>query len=196
MIDIYFGNPGCGKTTFAVYLMKKSKRTCFANFDHKVPKHKVCSLDKLGEWTFPQNSHIMIDEAGIEYNNRRFKALPQSTIKWFKLHRHFRCDCSVFSQSWEDMDVTIRRLADRLWYMRKIGPFTIVRRVYKRVEIDEKTHQIIDGYKMSHLAWLLIYPLQNGFLFTRKFYILFRPLYYKYFDSYEVPSGVPVNNFN
>lgn len=194
MIDTYFGSPGCGKTTFAVKLMRKDRKhdRCYANFQHSVPDQFTCDLVDLGDWTFPPDSHVLIDEAGIEYNNRKFKSLPQKTIKWFKLHRHFRCDCAIFSQSWEDMDITIRRLSDRLWYMLKIGPWTLTRRVYKRVTVDDKTQQIIDGYKMANLAWLLIYPLQCDFLFKRKFYITFRPFYYKYFDSYSVPDGVTI----
>lgn len=162
MITVYFGSPGSGKTTMAVRdILKQQKRYnfTFANFGCKCADFDDVSLDGLGEWTFPKGSYIAIDEAGIEYNNRKFKSLSQDTIKWFKLHRHYCCDISVWSQSWEDMDVTLRRLSDRLYYIKKMGPFTMIRRVYKRVTVNKETEQIIDGYKMVHMLYLILKPL-------------------------------------
>ena len=212
MIRVFFGNPGCGKSTYIVkqcysYLRKNTYPHVYTNVEIK-PDHKrklyvgyVSSEDlhTLGKWTFPQNSYFALDEAGIEYNNRNYKALPQYTIAWFKLHRHYRVDVDVFSQSWEDMDITIRRLADQLWYMRKIGPWTLLRRVYKRVMIDDKTHQIIDGYRMESGIWILLQPLRLlglGYVLPqlKGWKLMFRPFYYRYFDSWKTPStpvGVP-----
>lgn len=204
MIDIYFGNPGCGKTTEAVKLslmaLRKKKRFkrvydhAFCNFEQSAPKVKSCDLTDLGLWTFPKWSFVIMDESGIEYNNRFYKTLPKHTIQWFKLYRHYRIDLAFFSQSWEDMDVTIRRLADRLWHMRRIGPFTLIRRVYKYTMVDETTHQIIDGYKMASFLWLLVLPLQWFGIVPVHFRLTFRPFYYRYFDSYSTPE-TPVRAF-
>lgn len=199
MIRIYFGNPGCGKTTFAcrqLYKIKKNNSRLakkdkfykskyyhlFTNFETKLAK--PFPLEKLGELTPPIKSYLFIDEAGIEYNSRKYKSLSQNTIKWFKLHRHYQCDVDVISQSWEDMDITIRRLADELWYLRRLGPFTMVRRIYKSVGIDENTHQIIDEYrKGSFLMWILPPPFhQKNFIF------FLRKPYYKWFDTYSRPD--------
>lgn len=196
MIRVFFGNPGCGKTTTACKMLKKSKKRykrLFANFNVSDKIATQCDLTDLGKWTFPERSYIVVDEAGIEYNNRKYKTLPQHTISWFKLHRHFRCDVDVLSQSWDDMDITIRRLADQLWYMKKIGPFTMLRRVYKTVTIDENTHQIIDGYRMTKGIWLLLQPLRLlglSFFFPqlKSWRLCFRPLYYRYFDSWDTPE--------
>lgn len=187
MIRIFFGNPGCGKTTLAVRLFakqiklgKRSKyKHFFANFETSLA-HEV-DLQTLGEWTFPEHSYIICDEAGIEYNNRKFKTLSKETISWFKLHRHFKCDLDFISQSWEDIDITVRRLADELWYIKRIGPFTMCRRVYKKVGIDDVSHQIIDKYEFGKLL-----PCILPFPFHRKnIVIFFRRPYYKYFDSYS-----------
>lgn len=204
MITVYFGNPGCGKTTLAcreIQRVNKEYAATFANFGCKCATVDDVSLVDLGLWTFPPGSYIAIDEAGIEYNNRKFKSLSQDTIKWFKLHRHYRCDVSVWSQSWDDMDVTIRRLADRLYYLRKIGPFTVSRRVYKRVTVDKQTEQIIDGYRMVSMFWLILKPLYYlsfllfglGFLLKLvcpfdEIQLIYRPRYYKYFDTHEAPE--------
>ena len=121
MITVYFGSPGSGKTTMAVRRLLKERKhyeNTFANFETSAADYDNVSLLNLGTWTFPPNSLIQVDEAGIEYNNRKFKSLPQETIQWFKLHRHYRCDVDVWSQSWDDMDITLRRLADRLYYIK------------------------------------------------------------------------------
>lgn len=204
MIAVYFGSPGSGKTTLAcreILRAKKHYRATFANFGCKCADFDDVDLKDLGQWTFPAGSYVAIDEAGIEYNNRKYKSLSQDTIKWFKLHRHYGCDLSIWSQSWDDMDVTLRRLADRLYYVKRIGPFSILRRVYKRVKIDKETEQIIDGYKMVHMLFLLLKPLYYasfavlglGFLIRAIFpqfdeiRLILRLPYYKYFDTHAAP---------
>lgn len=185
MIRIFFGSPGCGKTTTAVSMLYKSRKLYkyrYANFEVSDKVARECKLDRVGEWTLPPNSYLCIDEAGIEYNSRKFKSLPQKAIEWFKLHRHYKVKrIDIFSQSWEDMDITLRRLADELWYVKKIFCFTLLRRIYKRVKIDKQTEQIIDGYKLAGF-WNILLPFNNCVK------IVFRPRWYKYFDSYSTPD--------
>jgi len=211
MIRIFFGNPGCGKTTCMVRNMKKMQkypktlhyRLCHSRFLSKyfigafTPKYPYIfsyysnfesdfseniNLKDLGKWTLPSNSYLCVDESGIEYNSRKYKSLPQETIAWYKLYRHYEVKIIDFvSQSWEDMDVTIRRLADELWYLRSFGPFTFVRRIYKWTGIDKETHQITDMYKFGSFIRRILPPP-----FHRKdWYLVFRPFHYKHFDSYE-----------
>lgn len=211
MIAIYFGSPGAGKTTLACREIKKKRKRykyTFANFGCTVADFDNVDLTGLGQWSFPRGSLIEVDEAGIIYNNRKFKTLPQETIQWYKLHRHYGCDVSVWSQSWEDMDVTLRRLADRLYYIRKFGPFTLQRRVFKRVTVDDKTQQIIDGYKMVSPIYLILKPFYYlsylvfglGFVVKAVFprfdeiHLILRRPYYKYFDTYAAQDlDVPFN---
>ena len=198
MIRTFFGSPGAGKTTLAVKMAIKNRKKydgVYLNFDHKIKDGFICNLNGLGEWTFSDYSYICIDEAGIEYNSRAYKALPKPAIAWFKKHRHYKCDIDVFSQSWEDMDITIRRLSNELWYIYRIGPWTLSRRIYKRVAVDKNSEQIIDGYKMASMLWLLVWFLQlDKGLFAPKFKLTFRPFYYKYFDSYS-KDDLPVGEF-
>lgn len=187
MLRVYFGSPGAGKTTLAVKMALKERRRkkhaykhVYLNFFHQVPGCAYCNVSGLGTWTFPDSSYLLLDEAGIEYNSRKHKTFPQEAIEWYKLHRHYMCDVELFSQSWEDMDITLRRLCTELWYMFKIGPFTICRRVFKRVTVDKNTEQIIDGYRMAHVLTMLLPFLHN-------WKITFRPFYYRYFDSWTHP---------
>lgn len=186
MITVIFGNPGCGKSTDAIKRARKGLKSydhVYINFDHSLIHAHICDLDKLGEWTFPDNSLVFVDEAGITYNNRKYKSLSQTTIGWLKKHRHYKTDLVFYSQSL-DMDITIQRLADELWLMYKLGPFSILRRIYKRIGVDENTHQLIDKYEMASWLWCLVWPLQYC---TKnwKFKCTFRPFYYKYFDSWS-----------
>lgn len=199
MIRTFFGSPGAGKTTLAVKMALEKRKyydAVMCNFEHTIPRAYICDLDGVGKWTFPDSTYIAIDEAGIEFNSRSYKTLPKPAIGWFKKHRHYKCDIDVFSQSWEDMDVTLRRLSTQLWYLYRLGPFTLARRVYKRVTVDKNTEQIIDGYRMSSMLWLLIWFLQTKYLpvFQPKFTLTYRPFYYKYFDSYS-KDDIPVREF-
>lgn len=201
MIRVFFGNIGCGKSTLICKFIKQfTKRKDYEYYYTNLETKDLGaffinseSLKTLGTWTPRPNSYFAIDESGIEFNNRNYKAMPQTLIKWLKLSRHYRCDVDVFSQSWEDMDVTIRRLASQLWYVSKLGPISIYRRVYKTVGIDDTTHQIIDKYRMEKGIWLILQPLKllglakllpqlDGWKFC------YRPKYYRYFDSYAVPE--------
>ncbi len=197
MIRIFFGSPGCGKTTLACKFLKKFQRHynhCYGAFSHKVPGAAVCSLDKLGDWTFPEHSYINDDEAGIDFNSRRTLKIPHSMIQYLKLHRHYKVDMDFFSQSWDDIDVVLRRLCVEYWYMYRLGPWTLCRRVYKRVTIDKNTEQIIDGYWMPSILWLLAWPLQLLRITQKRYMLTFRPFYYKYFDSWECPE-LPIRDF-
>ena len=197
MIRIFFGNIGCGKTTLAARMFYKHIRRdqrqlmrdedpsydgYFCNFPCTLADE--VSLEGLGSWTFPERSYVVVDESGIEYNSRKFKSLPQETISWLKLSRHFRCDVDFISQSFDDMDLTIRRLASELWYVKKLGPFTMIRRIYKRVGIDQDTHQIVDFYEFGKLLpCLLPFPFHQ-----HNIEIFLRAPYYKFFDSFANPG--------
>lgn len=191
MIRIFFGSPGCGKTTLACKFLKKYQKHydhCYGAFAHCVPGAADCSLDQLGEWTFPEHSYVNDDEAGIDFNSRRTLKLSSSMIQYLKLHRHYKVDMDFFSQAWDDIDIVLRRLCVQYWYMYRIGPWTLCRRVYKRVMIDKNTHQIIDGYFMPSILWILAFPLQLLKLTDQRYMLTFRPFYYKYFDSWDRPE--------
>lgn len=206
MIRIFFGNIGCGKTTLAARMFYKHlrsderhQRRLFRRRKQPAAEQSKCrydyyfsnfpcdlstetSLFDLGEWTFPPHSYVVIDEAGIEYNNRKYKTMKQSLIEWLKLSRHYRCDVDFLSQSWDDIDITVRRLASELWYVRRIGPFTMLRRIYKRVGIDEETHQIVDFFSFNKLWQIILFGKFNDIQ------IFLRKPYYKYFDSFSTPE--------
>lgn len=115
------------------------------------------------------DGRLIIDEAGVEFNNRNFKSFSQDAIYFFKYHRHYRLAVDVLSQSYEDMDITIRRLARNMYVVKQslIPGFVCIRKIRRRVGIDQNTHQIIDEY-----SWGLPI-LDTKWIYARSLYSLF-----------------------
>ena len=202
ILNVYFGVPGSGKTTFAAYLTKQSlKQSRIITWAEKHPgpfsdwllassflkrrtsvysnvpitgAYRLDPQQDIGRYMFT-NAKVIIDEAGIEYNNRNYKSFPQTAIYWYKYHRHYQCSVDVFSQSYEDMDITLRRLAQNYYVVKKslLPKFIVVKRIRRKIGIDEHTHQIIDkfyfGLPVIDSKWVFSPPLWKMFnSFSRK----------------------------
>lgn len=205
MIKYYFGAPGAGKTTVAVREVLQYYKCglfTFTNFGCKCADEDNVNLAGIGEWTFPPNSYIAIDESGIEYNSRAWKKFSAAAIAWYKKHRHHLGESgviSLFSQDWEDSEKTIRLLAEKYYYLKKIGPFTLKRRMFKDIKPDEVSGEPRPFFKYVSMWYLILKPIYYisylipflGNIFRmitpnfREIELIFRPFYYKYFDSYE-----------
>lgn len=152
--DIYFGVPGSGKTTFAAWLTKYDLKHNIPVYSN-VPLTGAYEIDKSDIGVFNiHDGRLIIDEAGAEFNNRNWKSLTGEQIKWFKKHRHFGVDIAIFSQSFDDCDITLRRLSTCLYLVkRSIIPFFIKRkRILKKIGINKDTHQLEDQYYFQFLG--------------------------------------------
>lgn len=196
VLNIYFGVPGAGKTTFAAYLTRHAGRqswliswaqnhTCrFSTWllsskllrrktpvYSNVPITGAYQLDVKKDigYFMITDAKVIIDEAGVEYNNRKFKEFPQESIYWYKYHRHYGCSVDVFSQSFDDMDITLKRLAQNYYVLKKsLLPFFIVtKKIRRKVSVDKQTHQIIDmfyfGLPVIDSHWIFSPPLWKLF---------------------------------
>jgi hypothetical protein len=116
------------------------------------------SQNDVGEYMI-SDGLVIIDEAGIEYNNRNFKKFTDAQNYFFKYHRHYKLDIVIFSQGYDEMDKKLRILAQRLYVVKKsLIPFLIVRKsIKKRVGIDEMSKQIIDEYFFVPLGFKYIF---------------------------------------
>ena len=179
-LSIWFGLPGAGKSTLCAMMTEKYKKAgkpVYSNFPIK-GTFKLDPLEDLGSVHTPSGLYI-IDEAGIDYNNRGFKTMPKKNIEWLKLHRHFGAAVMVCSQSHEDCDITFRRLAYRYFFVKKswIKGVICAVPVRRSIGVDPMTHQIADMFKLDH--WLVR-------IFTTRRYR--GKKYWSMFDSYEVPE--------
>ena len=188
MITCYFGVPGCGKTTlltkFAVREIKRIKRGrspykhVYTNFFCKGAE--IINYQDLGDYKIT-DSLILLDELAMDADNRKFKSFSDEIRDFFILHRHLGCDIIYATQSYEMVDLKIRQLTAQLWYMSKtvvpiLRNFTTAKKVYRTIAINEHTSELTLGYRFCNLL--------EAF-FASNFKTVFRPRYYKYFDSFD-----------
>lgn len=157
--DIYFGVPGSGKTTFAAYLAKKRLKKggkVLSNVNIK-GTYEVEKSD-IGHYMI-KDCLLLIDEAGVDYNNRNYKKFTDDEVYFYKYHRHYNVDIAIFSQGYDDMDKKLRTLATKYYIVkRSIFPGFITRKlINKRLGIDKNTKQIIDEYGFAILGTKWIY---------------------------------------
>ena len=67
-----------------------------------------------------EDSLVIIDEAGMVYNNRDHKTADRTALNWFRLHGHYRNDIIFISQG-NDVDKVIRELSISMLYVVKRG---------------------------------------------------------------------------
>lgn len=192
-IELYFGVPGCGKSTlasaFCYYWTHKRHVKTYSNFLLK--DSILLDENDIGKYDF-SNSVLIIDEIGAGcWNNRNWKDFPKETIKYLKYHRHFKTKIYGFSQSFNDVDVTYLRLCSRFYLVQKsIIPNVITySRIYKYIGVDEESGAIVDKYKMDF--WL-IRPFTNKYIYAPKYRKLFNSFSTYYLPQYPRNGGYHV----
>ena len=82
MISLYFGSPGAGKTSLAARIVykettRKKKRydRVYTNFEC-VGAYAIDSND-LSTFAPVPHSLVILDESGIDFNNRKYKYMKQ-----------------------------------------------------------------------------------------------------------------------
>ena len=182
MIKAYFGVPGCGKSTILVREYKKNKR----RYDHiytiniQIRGVQMISKEDLEKYKF-KNTLILWDEITMDADNREFKTFSKELRDFFLLHRHLGCDIIYATQNFENVDKKVRDLTSELWYMSKsvvpfLKSFTSAKRIYRSININEHTSELTLGYRFCNFI---------ESLFVSNFKLVFRPIYYKYFDTHD-----------
>lgn len=198
-VKLFFGLPGSGKTTLMAYYAKKATsrfsryKNVYSNVGLAIPGVIHIDNDCVGRYNL-SDGLLLLDEATLFADSRDYKSFSKNKISFFLLHRHYNVDVYLFTQQWDGVDKKIRVITDRVYYVYKsifLGKwFTSFYRIPYGIIIPdpnnkkggngEKLGEIIQGYAKPH--WLVR-------LFSPK---VFRPFYYKYFDSWEAPVLKPL----
>lgn len=187
-ISLYFGLPGCGKTTWLTKLALDAVRKgqyqyVYTNVHLNVPGVTIIDNECIGTYEL-ENCLLLIDEATLFADSRDFKNFSKGRLEYFLEHRHRCADIVLFTQQWDGVDRKIRVITDRVYYVYK-GPvlghwFSCCWRVPYGIlfpdpkKTGEKLGEIVQGYSKPNFFVRL---------FAQR---IFRPLYYKYFDSWEL----------
>lgn len=194
-VSLYFGLPGCGKTTLMAAkaieaLCSGRYENVYGNVHMKISGYTYIDNECIGKYML-QNCKIFIDEATLFADSRRYKEFTPAKVQYFLEHRHFNCDIDLFTQQWDGVDRKIRVITDRVYYVYKgklLGkwfstyyriPYDIIIPDPKKPGAGEKLGEIIQGYCKPSIFVRLFSPK------------LIRPLFYKFFDSwekYELPN--------
>lgn len=186
MIQGYFGLPGSGKTTFLTMLAQKELKKIRKNnsvYD-KVLTNFYCDgcykidYKDLGHYSI-ENSLILLDEITLDADSRDFKQFDKYHKSFFLLHRHFNCDVIYFTQQYDGVDKKIRDITSSLYRVKKVGFLSIATQIYRCLDINDQTKEIVQGYRFPNI-------IERIFCRVHRYCI--RPLYYKYFDSWERPD--------
>lgn len=176
-LSVFYGAAGSGKSTLAAYYALRTLKAGYNVYSNVPIKGcKEVSKDMIGKQSITDGL-LIIDESGIEYNNRDFrsnfnkKADNNKSLEWFKKHRHEGVEIMIFSQGFADTDIKITTLGTDYYIVKKHWLFKIVKykRITKKPEIDEITKQPIDAFEYK--------PLSGRFVFMR-------PLW-PFFDSFD-----------
>lgn len=188
-VKLFFGLPGCGKTTFLAMLAYKAVKNnrykhVYTNVSLNIPGVTLITNECIGTYEL-RDCLLLIDEATLFADNRAYKSFSKSQMEYFLLHRHRNADIVLFTQQWDGVDRKIRVITDRVYYIYKgviLGhwfsscyqiPYGII--IPDPKKGSEKLGEIIQGYSKP--------PLLIRLFFTKRIY---RPRYYPFFNSWEL----------
>ncbi len=188
-VSLYFGLPGCGKTTLMVSkalqaVRSKRYENVYCNVRIAVFGVTYIDNDCIGKYNL-SNCLVLIDEATLFADNRAHKDFSRDKIEYFLLHRHYNCDIMLFTQQWDGVDRKIRVITDRVYYVYKglfTGkwiskyyriPYGIIIPDPRNKSSGEKLGDIVQGYCKPNILIRMFAT------------IVFRPPLYKYFDSWQ-----------
>lgn len=198
MVSLYFGLPGCGKTTLLcsfAYNILRAKRSRYKHvysnvyMGNKSPFDKIIYIDKsdLGKYQI-EDGLILLDEATLLFDSRDYKNFSKEIMQFFLLHRHYNVDIIMCTQQWDGVDRKIRVITDRVYYMYKSALFGRWFSKYYRIPygiIIPDPRNKSSGEKLGDIVQGYCKPNFFQRIFCKR---LFRPKYYKFFNSWEAPK--------
>lgn len=140
----WFGKKGSGKSTLLTKLAVKellagkdvysTEDIRFVKKDKKsgekiVLESKKIEPDRIYSYKFKAGSVVFVDEVNLipGFDNRDFRNMDKRVIEWFRLQRHYKVTCHLFSQSF-DVDRKVRSLCDDMFIVQKFARVLVVAR--------------------------------------------------------------------
>lgn len=196
MIIGYIGKPRSGKTTaLAANVARDYRRKCINKFLHFRLFHTYSVIYSteyikgtvhiepydIGAFEPPDNALFILGEAGVYFNNRNSKYIPEHCTAFFALHGHYKSTILWDSQT-VDVDKKLRNRTHMLYYVTK-GLFgrSFLKYIQYGVTVDNDSHDLVEGYSIDKGLIKVI-----GYIVGRN-KILNRKKFYSYFDSYAKP---------
>ncbi len=169
--DYIIGATGSGKSTLSAYYTKKAlkKGQSVYSFTPIFGAYKI-NREDIGVYDI-SNSLLIIDEAGIEFDNRKFKSnFTNEQLDFFKKHRHYNVDIVIISQSL-DTDKKLRDLSKQIFLVKRslFPTHFYTKKINKKVGINELTKELTDEFYFVP--------------FSRKYFLASK--YWKYFESLQ-----------
>lgn len=172
-----FGKKGSGKNTLLTKLSVKYNRLGYKVFsDSDIYNTYKLNTDWIGKYDFPENSVLMVSEAGITWDNRDFKSFSKEVRNFFKLQRHKKVIVYLASQSF-DVDKKLRDLTDEMYLIvNYMGIFSIAKKIHKQIAIHNSSDNN-DGESFLTETY--------SFGFPWEWKITYIPRWIKFFNSFE-----------
>lgn len=182
---LVFGKKGSGKTTLlvkkALQYMRRGKVVYSTVY---IPGAHLFDVQQIGSYTFPPESVVFVDEVGMIWDNRNFKAFRPEVRDWFKLQRHYHVTVWLFSQA-ADIDIKLRMLMDEMYLCTcHMNFLSVARKIRRSITIvhpsGDAEARIADDIDFVPV-WYSIFGAKSA-IFT---YI---PNWTRYFDSFDAPE--------
>lgn len=153
-LEIFSGSKGSGKSLLASVEANRFIGRIWSNMGigFELP-------EKYWLETYPPDSLILIDEAGIVHGNRDFKTFPRGAIEFYKNLRKNRLHAILISQTL-DIDCKIRDTADALVVCKRCGIFCIARNYKATVGLVKKpdgTAELLPTVKRAGIYRIFTY---------------------------------------
>ncbi|AXH73587.1 MAG: ATPase [Inoviridae sp.] len=182
---LVFGKKGSGKTTLlvkkALQYMRRGKEVYSTIY---IPGAHLFDVQLIGTHTFPPESVVFVDEVGMIWDNRNFKAFRPEVRDWFKLQRHYHVTVFLFSQA-ADIDIKLRMLMDEMYLCTcHMNFLSVARKIRRSITIvhpsGDSEARIADDIDFVPV-WYSLFGAKSA-IFT---YI---PNWVKFFDSFDAPE--------
>lgn len=177
-----FGKKGSGKSTLLTKLaLKYHKKGWTVYSTEYTPCSYHIDYNDIGFVHLNEHSVLLIDEVGMIWDNRQYKNFKPQVRDFFKLQRHYKIKCFLFSQTF-DIDKKLRDLTDHMFLIINVfSVFSYGKRINKKIVLTEATgdqpSSIAENLKFD--SFLLFWAGSRTFTFI--------PRYAKYFNSFDAP---------